>query len=84
MILMSVIVVTVDYDILFHYNNNIIYSSVNNRNINRKRNVSMKRIIKDKLDSRLDKKFIFFKFWKWHSDICINTLSNQANEYFKN
>jgi hypothetical protein len=44
----------------------------------------MKRIIKDKLDSRLDKKFIFFKFWKWHSDICINTLSNQANEYFKN
>ena len=27
----------------------------------------MKRIIKDKLDSRLDKKFIFFKFWRWHS-----------------
>ena len=44
----------------------------------------MKRIIKDKLDSKLDNKFIFFRFWKWHSDICINTLSNQAKEYFKN
>jgi len=42
MILMSVIAVTVDYDSLFYYNNNIIYSCFNNRNINRKRNVSMK------------------------------------------
>ena len=85
MILMNVIADTVAYDNLFYYNNNNIYSCFNNRNINREGNVPMKRvIIYDKLDSRLDKKFIFFKFWKWHSDICINTLSNQANEYFNN
>ena len=85
MILMSVIVVIVDYDNLFYNNINSFYSSFNNRNINWKRNVPMKRIIiYDKLDSRLDNKFIFFKFWQWHSDICINNLSNQANEYFKN
>ena len=35
MILMNVIVVTVAYDNLFHYNNNNIYSSFNSRNINR-------------------------------------------------
>lgn len=41
-------------------------------------------LIHNRIDSRLEKDFIFFRFWKWHSDICINTLSNQANEYFKN
>ena len=45
----------------------------------------MKRIkIYDKVDSRLDSKFIFFRFWKWHSEVSINTLTNQAKQYFKN
>jgi len=40
--------------------------------------------IVDKLDSRLDTKFIFFKMWRWHSEVCIKNLSNKATEYFNN
>jgi hypothetical protein len=42
MILMSVIAVIVDYDSLLYNNNNSFYSCFNSRNINRKRNVSIK------------------------------------------
>ncbi|GAG24732.1 unnamed protein product [marine sediment metagenome] len=44
----------------------------------------MKRIIHDKIDSRQEKNFVFVEFWKWYSEILINTLSNQAKEYFNN
>tara|TARA_R110000751_G_scaffold283131_2_gene386455 strand:+ start:419 stop:658 length:240 start_codon:yes stop_codon:yes gene_type:complete len=46
--------------------------------------MSDNRVIRDKYDSRLETKFIFFRFWQWHSDICISILSKQAREYFPN
>tara|TARA_R110000751_G_scaffold285200_3_gene389473 strand:- start:2074 stop:2310 length:237 start_codon:yes stop_codon:yes gene_type:complete len=48
------------------------------------KDMSDKKVIIDKIDSRLETKFIFFRFWKYHSDICINVLSKQTKEYFKN
>jgi hypothetical protein len=44
----------------------------------------MEKVIIDKLDSRIETKFIFSNLWKYHSFMCVNILSKRANEYFKN
>ena len=46
--------------------------------------MSKRKKIKDRLDSRIDDKFIFFKLWKNYSKVCLTNLSNQAINYNSN
>ena len=52
------------------------------RGVSRKNNVRMK--IVDKIDSRLEAKFIFYKYWQFQSEVLITNLSIEAKQYNKN
>jgi len=40
--------------------------------------------IVDKIDSRLEAKFIFYKYWQFQSEVLITNLSIEAKQYNKN
>ncbi len=50
--------------------------------VSRENNVRMK--IVDKIDSRLEAKFIFYKYWQFQSEVLITNLSIEAKQYNKN
>ena len=52
------------------------------RCVSRENYVRMK--IVDKIDSRLEAKFIFYKYWQFQSEVLITNLSIEAKQYNKN
>jgi len=46
--------------------------------------MNKREIIYNRIDSRLEKDFIFLDFWRFNSRTLIIMLSNQAKQYFKN